>query len=60
MLESGYYPFRVVYIDQRQENARVAGANIDGMRTWDGARPELKISGPELDKQVIPAEMLYR
>ncbi len=57
-LEAGLHALRVVFVDQR--NARMStyrGKDNDWM--WMGDKPELKISGPDLVPQPIPADMLY-
>lgn len=57
-LAKGLQPFRVVYVDFRAGSARKL--NRSGLRdyVWSGVVPDLRISGPGLDRQPIPAEWL--
>ncbi len=60
-LEAGMHTFEVGYTDFRK-NA-VEEYNRDGLKRqliWDGVTPELMISGPGIEKQLIPDNMLYR
>ncbi len=54
-LEKGLHPFRVVWVDYRTTAAE--GLNRPGIRDyiWSGVTPELKISGPGMEPQPIPA-----
>ncbi len=62
-LDAGLHALRVVFVDQR--NARMSiyrGRPKDGKPNdwmWMGDKPELKISGPGIEPQPIPAAMLY-
>ena len=59
-LKKGLQPFRVVYIDYRTDAAK--RLNVPGLKdyVWTGATPDLRISGPGIDAQPIPAAWLMR
>lgn len=54
-LKKGLYPLRAFYVDQRAGNMWVSSG---GQAVWRGDRPQILISGPDLNKQPIPAEWL--
>jgi hypothetical protein len=54
-LKAGLYPFKVMYVDQRNSDMTRRG---DGENVWRGEKPVLEISGPGLDRQPIPAAWL--
>jgi hypothetical protein len=56
-------------VDQREQDVYVSGAyrpyparrrGVFSDRTWEGEKPVLEISGPGLEKQPIPAGMLFQ
>ena len=58
-LKKGLHPFKAIYVDYRTD--AVERLNHPGMRLntiWDGMVPDLRISGPGLDKKPIPQEWL--
>jgi hypothetical protein len=55
-LKKGMHYFNVAWVDQRKQDVHFA--ENEG-RVWDGEKPTLMISGPGLEKQPIPASMLY-
>jgi hypothetical protein len=57
-LKTGKHAFRVLYINQQTTTLR--GDVVYGLedRYYRGNKPGLKISGPGLEKQAIPAGML--
>ncbi len=59
-LSKGMHKFKVKYVDYRQNTPQEF--NREGIKKviWDGIIPDLKISGPNMEKQEIPSEMLYR
>jgi hypothetical protein len=67
-LKKGKHPFRVVWVDQRQQDVYVGGSyrpypvprrGVFSDRTWEDEKPVLEISGPGLEKQPIPAKWLW-
>ncbi|HEY3321014.1 MAG TPA: FN3 associated domain-containing protein [Planctomycetota bacterium] len=58
-LKSGKHALKVVYINQ--QNVRLMG-DLENWKDyyWQGAKPDLTISGPGLTKQPLPASMLCR
>ena len=54
-LKKGLQPFRVVWCDFRTDAAQ--RLNLPGIKdyVWTGVTPDLRISGPGLEKQLIPA-----
>ncbi len=59
-LMKGRHPFSVSFADFRREAAqRVNQAGL-ARYIWDGIAPDLRISGPGLEKQSIPASLLRR
>ncbi len=55
-LKKGLHPFEVRYVDYRADAAE--RLNHPGMRLntlWNGAVPEILMSGPEMEPQAIPA-----
>jgi hypothetical protein len=58
-LRAGKHALKVVYINQ--QNVHLMG-DFENWKDyyWQGAKPDLAISGPGLSKQPIPAAMLYR
>jgi hypothetical protein len=57
-LEKGLQPIRIVYLDYRTDGP--ARLNHKGLAEyiWSGVTPDLKISGPDLEPQPIPAAWL--
>lgn len=57
-LEKGLHPLRIVYLDYRTDAP--ARLNQPGLKdyVWSGVTPDLKISGPSLEPQPIPAAWL--
>jgi len=57
-LKKGRYPFRVTFLDYRTDAGRQL--NRPGIKDyiWSGVTPEIKVSGPGLPEQPIPAEWL--
>lgn len=57
-LKKGLHPLRVFYLDYRADS--VQRLNRDGLRpyVWPGVTPSLEISGPQLQRQPIPAGWL--
>lgn len=59
-LKKGLHPFKAIYVDYRTD--AVERLNHPGMRLntiWDGMVPDLRISGPGIDKKPIPKEWLF-
>lgn len=54
-LDKGMQPFKVVYIDWRTDAAK--RLNVPGLKDyiWVGVTPDLRIAGPDLPMQPIPA-----
>jgi hypothetical protein len=54
-LQKGVHEFKVVYIDFRTDGPRSLNvvANVRDC-VWSGEQPDLRISGPGIDKQAIP------
>jgi hypothetical protein len=59
-LQKGIHPFRVVFIDYRTDAAKQLNSPNLNPYIWDGATPDLKISGPDLKEQSIPDSWLLR
>jgi len=60
-LKAGKHKFEVGYTDFRMESTKEY--NREGLKKqliWDGYTPELMISGPGIEKQLIPDSMLFR
>jgi hypothetical protein len=60
-LRKGLHPFEVRYVDYRADAAE--RLNHPGLRLntlWDGAVPELRVSGSNLEKQSIPKDWLKK
>lgn len=55
-LAKGRHPLRVLYTDQRGSSMR---HRDDGFNVWRGKSPTLEISGPNLERQPIPATWLF-
>ncbi|MEI6168975.1 MAG: chitobiase/beta-hexosaminidase C-terminal domain-containing protein [bacterium] len=57
-LKKGLQPFKVVWCDFRTDAAQ--RLNLPGIKdyVWTGVTPDLRISGPGLDRQPIPAGWL--
>ena len=57
-LERGLHPIRIVHLDYRTDAP--SRLNQPGLRDsiWSGVTPDLKISGPSLEPQPIPAAWL--
>ncbi len=57
-LEKGFQPLRIVYLDYRTDAP--ARLNQPGLADyiWSGVTPDLKISGPGMEPQAIPAAWL--
>lgn len=57
-LKAGLHPFRVEYLDYRTDAAQQL--NQAGLREyiWSGVTPDLKLSGPGLPPQPVPADWL--
>ena len=61
-LAKGLHQFLVIFTDFRRASAKEEyrwGFPRPGA-TWDGVTPDLRISGPGLDRQPIPSEWLRR
>jgi hypothetical protein len=60
-LKKTKYQFKVIWVDQRAQDWYLGGDwRADWRkRLWDGEKPVIQISGPGLEKQPIPAKMLY-
>lgn len=58
-LKKGLQPFRLVYLDYRTDAPSIF--NKPGIRDyiWSGVTPDLRISGPGIDKKPIPQEWLF-
>jgi hypothetical protein len=58
-LKKGLQPFRLVYLDYRTDAPSLL--NKPGIRDyiWSGVTPDLRISGPGIDKKPIPQEWLF-
>jgi hypothetical protein len=59
-LKKGLQPFKVVWCDFRTDAAQ--RLNLPGIKdyVWTGVTPDLRISGPGLEKQPIPAAWMAR
>lgn len=60
-LEKGIHPFKVAYVDYRGD--AVERLNHPGMKLntiWNGAKPELLVSGPDWSEQPIPKAWFKR
>ncbi len=59
-LKKGMHPFRMTYLDYRTYGP--GNLNKPGIRDyiWSGVTPDLRISGPGVDKQPIPKDWLVR
>jgi lysophospholipase L1-like esterase len=60
-LKKGLHPFKLNYVDYRAD--AVERLNHPGLRLntiWDGAVPELLVSGPGIEPQPIPQAWLYK
>jgi hypothetical protein len=59
-LKKGPHPLRIRWVDYRTDAAKQL--NREGIReyVWTGIAPDLRISGPGIDKQPIPAAWLLR
>lgn len=57
-LKKGLHPFKLVFVDYRTDAA--VWLNRPGLRDyiWTGSTPDLRVSGPGLDRQPIPAAWL--
>ena len=57
-LKKGAHPFRVYYLDYRTDAAEKL--NLPGINdyVWTGVTPDLKVSGPGIDLEPIPASWL--
>ena len=57
-LAKGLHPLRIVHLDYRTDAP--SRLNQPGLRDyiWSGVTPDLKISGPSLEPQPIPAAWL--
>jgi hypothetical protein len=60
-LKKGKHALKVIWVDQRAQDWYLGGDwRADWRRRlWDGEKPMIQISGPGLEKQPIPAKMLY-
>jgi hypothetical protein len=59
-LQVGKHSFKVIWVDQRKQDVHGTDyAENRGDYIWDGDKPTLLISGPGLEKQPIPARMLF-
>ena len=61
-LAKGLHRFLVIFTDFRRASPKEEyrwGFPRPGA-TWDGVTPDLRISGPGLDRQPIPSEWLWR
>ncbi|MFA6293486.1 MAG: FN3 associated domain-containing protein, partial [Victivallales bacterium] len=58
-LKKGLQPFRLVYLDYRTDAPSLL--NKPGIQDyiWSGVTPDLRISGPGLDRQTIPKAWLF-
>jgi hypothetical protein len=59
-LKKGLHPFKAIYVDYRAD--AVERLNHPGMRLntiWDGTVPDMRITGPGIDKKPIPKEWLF-
>ncbi len=60
-LKKGLHPFKLIYVDYRTDAAE--RLNHPGMRQniiWDGKVPDLRVSGPGMQKQPIPKEWFFK
>jgi hypothetical protein len=59
-LKKGMHPFRLTYLDYRTYGP--GNLNKPGVRDyiWSGVTPDLRVSGPGIDKQPIPKDWLAR
>jgi hypothetical protein len=60
-LKKGLHPLKAIYVDYRTD--AVERLNHPGMRLntiWDGTVPDLRITGPGVDRKPIPKEWLFR
>jgi hypothetical protein len=59
-LQKGPHELKIVYIDFRTDSARYLN-RLEGVpdTVWTGERPDLRISGPGIDHQPIPASWLW-
>ena len=57
-LKAGMHPLKVVFLDYRTDAAQYW--NLPGLNDyiWIGVAPDLRISGPGIDKQPIPEDWL--
>jgi len=57
-LAKGPHPLRVMWLDYRTDAARTL--NVPGLNpyVWDGVTPDLRVSGPGLDRQPLPSAWL--
>ena len=66
-LKEGYHPIEIYFADIRPGGYleymqfEYDGLNVPGLieRYWTGEVPKLEIAGPGLERQPIPAELLY-
>jgi hypothetical protein len=60
-LKEGLHELKIVYIDFRMDGPKRLN-RLPGVRdlVWSGEKPALLISGPNLEKQLIPASWLWR
>jgi hypothetical protein len=60
-LERGKHQLRVIYADMRPGQAQwqYPYAEFEAFQVWRGEKPVLEISGPGLEKQPLPAKMLF-
>lgn len=58
-LKKGFHPFELIFIDYRTDAAK--RLNLPGIRDyiWAGAVPDLRVSGPNLEKQPIPVDWFW-
>ncbi len=58
-LKKGMQPFRITYLDYRTYGP--GNLNKPGIRDyiWSGVTPDLRISGPGIDRQPIPKDWLF-
>jgi hypothetical protein len=60
-LKKGFHEFKVVWIDFRMDGPKRLNREKDIREyVWSGEKPALMISGPNLEKQPIPAAWLWR
>lgn len=58
-LEKGLHPIEVRYLDYRGGKQDLYFANEAYRCVWEGDKPDLLVSGPGMDKQVIPGALLW-